>query len=272
MQFYVLFCCENDIHTLLVAKNDLRTSSGKFLCVEFCHPENSDFLGLCYFDMLSYDAPENGNVKNCGNVQNLQSSQGESATCRQTYQVVMYVAGHGQKGFLRNIIGGRVVVEISFLAPGLTLNSRPYTFIEPKNQPPSTINIGLLHKYSTSDHRPGTHTTPPTVTQYLVSATAIACTKIDISIHHILVFKDHIAKLTDINSQIGWPSHQSQSLSSPTKLAAMFLSASPPNLPTLSYLVINRIFFDSRVSRIANDILDIPDICHFFYTGKIFGE
>ena len=145
------------IYAFFCSKNDLRTSSGKFLCVEFCHPENSDFLGLCYFDMLSYDAPENGNVKNCGNVQNLQSSQGESATCRQTYQVVMYVAGHGQKGFLRNIIGGRVVVEISFLAPGLTLNSRPYTFIEPKNQPPSTINIGLLHKYSTADHRPGTH-------------------------------------------------------------------------------------------------------------------
>ena len=86
------------------------------------------------------------------------SSQGTSA-CRQTYQVVMYVPGHGQQGFLRNVfavIGGRVV-EISFLAPGLTLNSRPHTFMEPQNQPPSTINIGLLHKYSTADHRPGTH-------------------------------------------------------------------------------------------------------------------
>ena len=207
--------------------------------------------------MLSYDAPENGNVKNCGNVQNLQSSQGESATCRQTYQVVMYVAGHGQKGFLRNIIGGRVVVEISFLAPGLTLNSRPYTFIEPKNQPPSTINIGLLHKYSTADHRPGSHIPGE-------STSTTNC-------HQVSSISDHIAKLTDINSQM-FRLPINVKVSSPTKLAAMFLSASPPNLPTLSYLVINRIFFDSRVSRIANDILDIPDICHFFYTGKIFGE
>ena len=28
-------------------ENDLRTSSGKFLCVESCHPESSDFSGLC---------------------------------------------------------------------------------------------------------------------------------------------------------------------------------------------------------------------------------
>ena len=28
-------------------KNDLRTLSGKFLRVESCHPERSDFLGLC---------------------------------------------------------------------------------------------------------------------------------------------------------------------------------------------------------------------------------
>ena len=27
-------------------ENDLRTLSGKFLRVEFCHPESSDFLGL----------------------------------------------------------------------------------------------------------------------------------------------------------------------------------------------------------------------------------
>ena len=34
---YAFFCRENDI----------RTSSGKFLRVESCHPESSDFLGLC---------------------------------------------------------------------------------------------------------------------------------------------------------------------------------------------------------------------------------
>ena len=57
LQFYVLFCRENDLRSLFVTKkrnthffcqeNDLRSSSGEFLCVEFCHPESSDFLGLC---------------------------------------------------------------------------------------------------------------------------------------------------------------------------------------------------------------------------------
>ena len=37
LQFYVLFC----------RKSDLRTLSGKLLRVEICHPESSDFLGLC---------------------------------------------------------------------------------------------------------------------------------------------------------------------------------------------------------------------------------
>ena len=46
---------------------------------------------------------------------------------------------------------------------------------------------------------------------------------------------DHIAKLTDINSQM-FRLPINVKVSSPTKLAAMFLSASPPNLPTLSYL------------------------------------
>ena len=95
--------------------------------------------------------------KNCEMCKISIISQGKSA-CRQTFQVVMYVPGHGQQGFLRNVfavIGGKVV-EISFLAPGLTLNSRPHTFMEPQNQPSSTINIGLLHKYSTADHRAGT--------------------------------------------------------------------------------------------------------------------
>ena len=71
-----LFCCKNNLHTLFCRKNylhtffchkkefthlffvaktiyalfcrenDLRTSSGKFLRVESCHPESSDFLGL----------------------------------------------------------------------------------------------------------------------------------------------------------------------------------------------------------------------------------
>ena len=83
-----LFCCKNDLHTLFCRKNylstffvtkkiyahffvaktiyaffsvaktiyaffscrenDLCTWSGKFLRVESCHPENSDFLGLCW--------------------------------------------------------------------------------------------------------------------------------------------------------------------------------------------------------------------------------
>ena len=47
------FLLRNDLRTLLVAKHDLRTSSGKFLRVEFCHPESSDFLGLCYYHWLS---------------------------------------------------------------------------------------------------------------------------------------------------------------------------------------------------------------------------
>ena len=76
---------------------------------------------------------------------------------------------------------------------------------------------------------------PPTVTKNLLSATVITWTKIDESIHNILVFKDHIAKLTDVNSQMVRPPIKVK-VSSPTKLAVMFLSASPPNLPTLSYL------------------------------------
>ena len=31
---------------IFAGKNDLRTSSGKFLRVESCHPESLDFLGL----------------------------------------------------------------------------------------------------------------------------------------------------------------------------------------------------------------------------------
>ena len=62
-----LFCCKNYlctflsqkefVHTFFVAntvyvffrENDLRTSSGKFLRVESCHPESLDFLGLCWW-------------------------------------------------------------------------------------------------------------------------------------------------------------------------------------------------------------------------------
>ena len=70
------FCCKNDLHTLFLSQklfkhffchkknlrilflsqkqftrffcreNDLHISSGKFLRVESCHPESSDFLGL----------------------------------------------------------------------------------------------------------------------------------------------------------------------------------------------------------------------------------
>ena len=55
LQFYVLFVAKRvyalylsrkTIYALFGRENDLRTSSGKFLCVEFCHPESSDFLGL----------------------------------------------------------------------------------------------------------------------------------------------------------------------------------------------------------------------------------
>ena len=65
-EFIHTFCCKNDLCTLFCRKknlrtlflslkrftrffcreNDLRTSSGKFLRVESCHPESSEFLGL----------------------------------------------------------------------------------------------------------------------------------------------------------------------------------------------------------------------------------
>ena len=35
------------IYAFFCRENDLRTSSGKFFRVESCHPESSDFLGLC---------------------------------------------------------------------------------------------------------------------------------------------------------------------------------------------------------------------------------
>ena len=53
---YALFCHKKNQCTFFVAKtiyalfcreNNLRTSTGKFLRVESCHPESSDFLGLC---------------------------------------------------------------------------------------------------------------------------------------------------------------------------------------------------------------------------------
>ena len=56
------FCHKNYLYTFFVTKriyahffcreNDLRTSSGKFLRVESCHPESLDFLGLWLADMV----------------------------------------------------------------------------------------------------------------------------------------------------------------------------------------------------------------------------
>ena len=42
-----LFCREDVLHAFFCLENDLRISSGKFLRVESCHPEGSDFWGLC---------------------------------------------------------------------------------------------------------------------------------------------------------------------------------------------------------------------------------
>ena len=55
------FLLRNDLRTLLVAKHDLRTSSGKFLPVGFCHPESSDFLGLWMTDIMDITSM----VSNC---------------------------------------------------------------------------------------------------------------------------------------------------------------------------------------------------------------
>ena len=41
-----IFLSRKTIYALFGRKNDLRTSSGKFLQVEFCHSESSDFSGL----------------------------------------------------------------------------------------------------------------------------------------------------------------------------------------------------------------------------------
>ena len=76
-QFYVLFGAKT-IYALFVIKtifaifgrkNDLRTSSGKFLRVESCHPESSDFLGLCligpfFADSLSPNQNQNIRISN----------------------------------------------------------------------------------------------------------------------------------------------------------------------------------------------------------------
>ena len=43
--FFTLFCREHGLH-IFFRENNLRTSSGKFLRAESCHPESSDFLGL----------------------------------------------------------------------------------------------------------------------------------------------------------------------------------------------------------------------------------
>ena len=46
MQLYVLFVART---------KQLCTSSGKFLRVESCHPESSDFLGLCIYHIIIFD-------------------------------------------------------------------------------------------------------------------------------------------------------------------------------------------------------------------------
>ena len=45
-EFMHTFFVAKTIYMLFCHENDLRTSSGKFLRVESCHPESSDFLGL----------------------------------------------------------------------------------------------------------------------------------------------------------------------------------------------------------------------------------
>ena len=40
------FCCENGLG-VFCRENDLRSSPGKFLRVESCYPESSDFWDLC---------------------------------------------------------------------------------------------------------------------------------------------------------------------------------------------------------------------------------
>ena len=86
-----LFCCKDDLHTLFLLQkllmhlflsqkefthvflsrkrftrffcreNDLRTLSGKFLRVESCHPESSDFLGLWSKPMATRNLADVGN-------------------------------------------------------------------------------------------------------------------------------------------------------------------------------------------------------------------
>ena len=45
-KIYAPFFVAKMIYAFFCRKNDLRTSSGKFLRVDSCHPESSDFLGL----------------------------------------------------------------------------------------------------------------------------------------------------------------------------------------------------------------------------------
>ena len=47
-EFEHTFFVANTVYAFFFAQNNLRTSCGKFLRVESCHPENSDFLGLCW--------------------------------------------------------------------------------------------------------------------------------------------------------------------------------------------------------------------------------
>ena len=63
-----LFCCKNDLCTLFLwqkrstrffcRENDLRTSSRKFLRVESCHLESSDFLGLWGYVQITSGSPQ----------------------------------------------------------------------------------------------------------------------------------------------------------------------------------------------------------------------
>ena len=51
---YALYLLQKNTYKLFCRKNDLPTSSGKFLRVEFSHPESSDFLGICNVPPTGY--------------------------------------------------------------------------------------------------------------------------------------------------------------------------------------------------------------------------
>ena len=74
-RFTHFICCENDLRIFLSGnrftrffcrENNLRTSSGKFLRVESCHPESSDFLGLwIYYTSLKLSTAQESPLQPC---------------------------------------------------------------------------------------------------------------------------------------------------------------------------------------------------------------